>query len=605
MMNNNRDVIEFIREPNPKIQRKQYKFMVQTKYLSERQIFSEAFLRGLVSGEREEVVTREQKQIIDSQLRCDYEHWIRGGNNLCDFTPIVMNHRATVDEISILMTDMIEEVDRMQVSRASPYAIGVQLEFGANCMKRTVVTNPDEWDLVQEIVDTINTKYAEVCNQIENSRQQNTPLNNTFPVGFQTPGPNFHSNQPNVFPQYFVPQYFPPASTPFLNQQTPMFPMQQQYAPRTFQNVYNGQVPVNNNNIPENVQQDVSYNINNANLRQQVNLGSNIPQHGPQLDRNRNWSPQVSLLNGRNESSLVGPHKVSATIISIIGKNVYEPHMDALDKIEMWEGQAKNLQQPIDYFLSYMEILLSSEMQNWWQLHRSRIHTWEQFRKQFLEDFGDHNRVIKAEQAIASLTQGPDETFQQLYLRFTKLMSRVKPVKSEADQLYILRSSLKPELRTACMSVTTMTDLKKLCQEFEGMQSMYTAKESKQSNPKPNKICTIDNASHMDVDSVDFWNNEIIWNDMMDEEDRTLVINENLDKRKTAMNQSWTKEQKKEWLSKQTCWNCDCKGHLQGQCNKSWTPHCVKCGNKNASNSKECPKCSGNMRPSVSGGAGQ
>jgi hypothetical protein len=152
------------------------------------------------------------------------------------------------------------------------------------------------------------------------------------------------------------------------------------------------------------------------------------------------------------------------------------------------------------------------------------------------------------------------------------------------------------------MSVTTMADLKKLCQEYEGMQTMYTAKELKQPQQNINKVMAVDNTGSMEVD-VDFWNNEINWNDMMDEDDRALVINENLDKRKSAMNQSWTKEQKKEWLSKQICWNCESIGHLQGQCNKNWTPHCVKCGNKKVSNSKECQKCSGNVRTSMSGGA--
>jgi len=592
-MSNNRDVIEFIREPTPRIQRKQYKFMIQTKYLSERQVFSEAFLRGLVTGVREEVVTREQRQIIDSQLRCDYEHWIKGGNNHCDFTPIVMNHRATVDEVSILMTDMLEEINRMQVSQATPYAIGIQLEFGANCLKRTIVTDPEEWEIVQDIVDTINAKYAEICTQIENGTANSINANNNFPSAFQTPRSSYYSAQPTATPQFFTPQYFPRASTPFVNQQVPCYQIPQQQQMGNFHNVNNAQVPVNS-------QQNQTYSMNReANPAQPVHPQPNILQNTQMFEASRNFPQQASLLNGRNNSSLVGPHKVSATIISIIGKNVYEPNMDALDQIEMWECQANTLQQPIEYFLSYMEILLSKEMQNWWQLHRPKIYSWEQFRKQFLEDFGDHNRVIKAEQAIASLKQGADETFQQLFLRFTKLMSRVKPMKSEADQLYILRSSLKPELRTACMSVTTMAELKRLCQEYEGMQSMYTAKESKQVQHQSNKVCSIETPSPMEIDNVDFWNNEIEWNDMVDEEDRTLVINEYLDKRKTAMNQSWTKDQKKEWLTKQICWNCDSKGHLQGQCNKPWIPHCVKCGNKSVSKSKECSKCSGNTRPSM------
>jgi hypothetical protein len=247
-----------------------------------------------------------------------------------------------------------------------------------------------------------------------------------------------------------------------------------------------------------------------------------------------------------------------------------------------------------------MEVLLSKDIQNWWQIHRPYIRSWEQFRKQFIEDFGDQNRAIKAEQAIASLTQAPNETFQQLFLRFTKLMSHVKPEKSESSKLYILRSSLKPELRAACMSVNTIADLKRLCQEYEGMQVMYEAKENKQK--KTDRVATIDVtlSSELENMSVDYWNNEVEWN-IMSDEDRAFVISENLDKRKAAMNQSWTKEQKRDWLAKQICWNCG----KTGQCDKKWIPHCVRCGNKNANNSKECLKCAGNDKPSLSSGAQQ
>ena len=572
--------VEFTRDPHPTINRRQYKFMVQTKYLSERQIFAEAFLRGIVSGEREEVVSNEQKKIIDTQLRCDFEKWIQGGQ---DLTPIFMNHRASVDEVVILMTELWDEINRLETSRASSYAIGVQLEFAISCLKRTIVAEPDECEQIQNIVDRINAKYIEICTQIErNSRQTMNNSPSIIPNAFSSPMSGYYTAQPmnvpmNVPPAtYVIPQYLPQPSAPYITPQNLRYPGPQQIpVPMNYQSPNNRQVPMN----------------------PQVNQSIPVPS----FERSNIAGSQMSMLNGRGNSSLVGPHKVSATIISIIGKNIYEPQMDALDQILLWECQAKTLQLPIEYFLSYMEILLSKDIQVWWQLHRSQIHSWEQFKKQFIEDFGDHNRVIKAEQEIASLRQKPEETFQQLFLRFTKLMSRVKPEKSETDKLYILRSSLKPDLRSACMSVTTITDLKRLCQEYEGMQKMYSVKESKQ---RSEQVCVIEKSSPMEIDDFDYWNNEIDFT-IMDEEERILVINENLQSRKIAMSNSWTKEQKKDWLSKQICWNCDAKGHLQGQCDKNWTPHCVKCGNKTVRNSKECPKCSGNTTPSVSGGARQ
>lgn len=154
------------------------------------------------------------------------------------------------------------------------------------------------------------------------------------------------------------------------------------------------------------------------------------------------------------------------------------------------------------------------------------------------------------------------------------------------------------------MSATTILELKQICQIFEGMEKMYVAKESKQKTLKVNTVNSIENPSSLDADEkVDYWSNEIDWDCISDENDRVLVINETFDKRKNAVNQKWSKEQKQEWLASQMCWNCERKGHLQGQCDTKWQPHCVKCGNKSVNNMKDCSKCSGNVKPSVSKGA--
>ncbi|KAL7050237.1 hypothetical protein ACKWTF_004001 [Chironomus riparius] len=429
--------VEFIREPRPVIMRRQYKFMIHTNNLTELEIFTEAYLRGLVSGVKEETVANDQKEVINAQLQCDYERWVQKGQ---DLTPVIMHHRASVDEITITINDVFEEVERLEASNANPRLVGVQLDFAICCLKRTIISDSEEWNKIQEMVDSINSKYAEICNKLENtpSTSQNARSNNTFNSNmnstmYQTPLSGYYTAPSTGSRVYYVPQYHPQLSPCFVPQayQAPLqHPMN-----ATFSNFNNTrQMPVNPRSNPATATSSF----------------------------NRNNTPQRLFQNNSSEYAVIGPHKVSATIINIIGKNVYEAKMDALDQIETWECQANTLHVPIEYFLSYMEILLAKELQGWWQLHRPKITSWTQFRVQFLEDFGDHNRVIKAEQSIANLTQKADESFQQLFLRFTKLMSRVKPEKSEADMLYILRSSLKPELRAACMSVTSIADLKRL-----------------------------------------------------------------------------------------------------------------------------------------------
>jgi hypothetical protein len=559
----NNYAVELIREPQIMVVRRKYYFMVQTKYLSERQIYAEAFLRGLVNGNRDEIVTNQLKQVLDMQLKCDYEKWVATGQ---DLTPTFMERRPTMEEMSQIIREMINEFSRLEFVGASNYAKGVQLDFAISCMKRTNYETVDNLREIYEMILEINNRYHRLWMDENNNVTQEQPnISNTGTSRYYTP-PQQSWHNCNGWEQ--VPQNQFGMSTPYPNRS-------QQGA-----NVSGG-----------NYMNNTSPSANYSRQRQIFNVSS--PN-----ERDRSVIQPNSILGGRVNASLIGPHKVSATIINIISKNLYEANMDALDQIETWESQAMSLAVPIDYFLSYMEVLLSKEIQPWWQVNRPRINNWEQFRVQFLEDFGDQNRAIKADRAIANLSQGKDETFQQLFLRFTKLMKHAKPEKSDEDKLYILKSALKPALRSACMTATTLAGLKRMSYEFEGMEQMYHTKESN----NVYQINTVDMTEMQnEIEKKNYWDNEIEWNNVPND-DRLLVIEENLEKRKLAMSQQWTKEQKAEWLRNQLCFNCDKKGHLQSQCDKQWTSHCVKCGTKGVT-VRDCNKCLGNASTSTGKGA--
>lgn len=305
---------------------------------------------------------------------------------------------------------------------------------------------------------------------------------------------------------------------------------------------------------------------------------------------NRSTPQNGSILGGAANNSLIGPHKVSATIISILSKNPYEANMDAIDQIQTWESQALSLSVPIEYFLSYMEVLLSKEVLCWWQVQRPIVRTWEHFKKQFIEDFGDQNRIIKAERELANLTQGENESFQQLLLRFTRLMNHIAPAKPESAQLYILMAALRKELRASCASARTMAELKRLCLSAEGME------KARVSSVNAHKVNMVSDSNNNAI-TKDYWNEEIELQQITEETDRVLVIDEMLNNKKMAMSQGWTKEQRLKWLNEQVCWNCERKGHLQSQCDENWVQHCARCGNKQVKGSKDCPKCLGKDPP--------
>jgi len=610
----NPPAVVLVMEPVPNIQRKRYQFLVQTKYLSERQIFAEAFLRGLICGQSDELVTSEQRAIIDNQMKCDYEKWCFTGQ---DLTPVFMNHRATVGEIIAIIEEVANEVTRLEASGASVMAIGAQMDFAVGCLKRTVIES-GEINAVRRIIQQVNQKYHQICNnnRINNNRPNNSQGSaNDYEITFDNPNNSrsaryvftnspMHTNhraqqQMNAsnYPNGNETNYSRNLTYNLETQQNPTRCPSPRPTPehtaegeqQQFHNVGWNQVNQHNVSDPVLMPSQFSTPVTTSNNERGIN-------------NNRN-----SMLNSRANNSLIGPNKVSSTIITILSKNVYDPTMDAQDQLETWESQSMSLSFPVDYCLSFMEVLLSKDLQCWWQTNRVRIVDWNQFKRQFLEDFGDHNRAIKAEQAIASLAQLPGESFQQLFLRFTKLMGHVKPEKSEEDKLYILKAALKPELRSACMTATTIAELKKICQIYEGMAKMYISKETTTGSSKGNihGVNMISNDSKLKIDEsgIDYWNNEIDWRIINDDDDRIFLINDSLEKRKHAMNQKWTKEQKQEWLAQQTCYNCNRKGHLQGQCDIKWTPHCVKCGNKSVNNTKDCNQCSGNGPTSGTGGA--
>lgn len=590
--------VEFLTSPVIRIGRRRYQFQVQTRFLSERQIYAEAFLRGFITGD-DDVVTAAIKQAIDAQLKADHEKW---ATTQQDLTPIHMNYRPNIEEALQVVGEAMDGFNMLSSCNASVLSRGIQLEFAINCLKRT---NYEAYDgtqrpAIEQALAEINRRYFAVCNeQLQYNRNA--------------------QNSSNAYPRFSYFQASPAQSVPI------QFAMpQQQYVPHSYTGSFNAmsqpQASYNQNfQIPSYATAFQSRSqTNNQNFQapptmntpQQQRQQFQMPPTAPPFSQ---YESDATQTNHRFSSSWchnatpqscyhfppVGPHKVSATIISIISKNVYDPSMDALDHLTMWENQASSLSVPVEHFLSYMEVLLSKELQNWWQIHRPNILTWTQFRTQFLEDFGDRNRAIKADREIANLAQQQNETFQQLYLRFTRLMSHAKPEKSESDKLYILKAALKPEMRAACMYASSLAELKKMCTTFEGMSTIYTSRIASSTKNCVNLIQEEVEKNHFE--EKDYWDNEIEWSSVPEEE-KVLLMEENADQRKKAIRNQWTKEERKEWLKQQLCYNCNTKGHLQGQCDKPWMLHCVKCGTKGI-DFKKCRKCTGNDTASTTKGA--
>ena len=579
----NAKVIEFTTNRQAPVKRLKYLFMVQTKYLTERQIYAEAFLRGLISGQEDDAVTVEIKNIIDIQMRQDFEKFIQTRQ---DLTPIFMNHRATMKDATTIVKEVFNEFSRLKCVGASVYALGVQLEFAVNCLKRTLYAETDNLDQIQHFVDEINKSFQQIVmvqspgsvnlNATQTSAYMTAQNQSAFGSSFNSPQAPAMNATFSATPNYSVPLYQPMQANVT-------------YAPS------NTQMPIGNSSSPR----AGSFYNNYASTSVNQNRNQMAPNMNPVFERtNQNGS----ILNCSANSGLIGPHKVSSTIVNIISKNTYEVGMDALDQLETWEAQADSLLVPIDYFLSYMEVLLSKNVQGWWRVYRPHIKTWDQFKSQFIEDFGDQNRVIKAEQEIAKLAQGPDETFQELFLRFTKLMGYVKPPKSLSDQVYILRSALRPSLRTACMTAQSIAEIKRICYEYEGIDKMSSSRKTSTKFVDKVNVVELDNVTGMEIDH-DFWNSVTELDNISDDDDVVMIVDEIMDKKRTAIMQQWSDEKKREWLGKQLCWNCDVKGHLQGQCNKKWIPHCAKCGNKQAASIKECSSCSGNGKTLTQQGA--
>lgn len=332
--------MELIQEPEKRIQRNLYNFVVQTKYLSESQVYAEAYLRGLVNGRQQEVISSADRKIIDEQLMTDYQRFC---TSKVDLTPVIMDFRPTSSEASVIINEMFAELTRLEASGADIAALGAQIEFAINVLKRTNLSGLENVNRLMQIIEHVNEKYMEL------SILQNP----------------FETNQTNIQQSESSPrQFFTPNN-------------------RTFNVINNSQ----SNSSSRNHHNSTSYYTTNqtpAYFGENSNTNGNYIANRQRMNGNETTN---SILNGRHTSVLAGPHRVSATIINILSKNVYNVGMDAIDQIETWENQASRMEVPNDYFLSYMEVLLSQDLQSWWSLNRSRLDNWQKFKAQFLEDF--------------------------------------------------------------------------------------------------------------------------------------------------------------------------------------------------------------------------
>ncbi|CAG9797346.1 unnamed protein product [Chironomus riparius] len=247
------------------------------------EIFTEAYLRGLVNGAREEPISNEQKEIMNAQLQCDYEKWVQNGQ---DLTPVIMHHRASVDEITITINDVFEQVEKLELSNTNPHLIGVQLDFAMCCLRRTIVSESEEWDRIQEIVDSINSKYVEICNKIDNLAS--TSRNTRIVSMYQTPLSGYYTTSSTGSQVYYVPQYHPQMSPYFI----PQYQIPQQF-------------PTNSSRVPV---------IQNRNSGPATSSST----------RNNTNTVQSSYQNNQSDYAVVGPHEGSHNWMSKLAAK-YQP----------------------------------------------------------------------------------------------------------------------------------------------------------------------------------------------------------------------------------------------------------------------------------------
>ncbi|KAK8775852.1 hypothetical protein V5799_030802 [Amblyomma americanum] len=125
-------------------------------------------------------------------------------------------------------------------------------------------------------------------------------------------------------------------------------------------------------------------------------------------------------------------------------------HGDKFEDVEDWLASydrvaAFNLWDE-DRKLRNVYFALEDSAKTWFENHESAIPTWQDFRRQLLDTFGSNERKERAEVALQSRAQRPNESVAMFVEDMTRLFNRADPTMSETKKVRHLMRGVKEQL---------------------------------------------------------------------------------------------------------------------------------------------------------------
>lgn len=110
---------------------------------------------------------------------------------------------------------------------------------------------------------------------------------------------------------------------------------------------------------------------------------------------------------------------------------------DRVSEFNLWDEDRK---------LRNVYFALQDAAKTWFENHESAIHTWQDFRRQLLDTFSSNERRERAELALQSRAQQPNESVAMFVEDMTRLFNRADPSMSEAKKVRHLMRGVKEQL---------------------------------------------------------------------------------------------------------------------------------------------------------------
>jgi hypothetical protein len=216
-----------------------------------------------------------------------------------------------------------------------------------------------------------------------------------------------------------------------------------------------------------------------------------------QINANQAYQPLMTTIQNPPSSQSIQPQNtVIYQSVGNIPVPKFRPHLETpenfLKEIELYMKRKRVM--PEDWILMLPSIFNQDfNQQLWWQSTKLVVHTWEQFKSEFLKMYGSNMDKHQTLERLLNRRQRQKEHFNKFAFEMNMTYRKIFNLTTTSDELPILQFIAEralPHLKTPLLScrATTLTELINFGRMFESVHSHSPASPSQESTLNVNVI---------------------------------------------------------------------------------------------------------------------